>query len=206
MLPVSIATHADVAAVVGRELTTGEQALATRRIASSVDLLEGLLHRTLEAGTFAETYTPDPNGHVPSSSATGWSTLGPGYGVVHLKQRPVAAVTDVANSGGGDITPACARPTNDVLIVPTLDKVTVTYTAGDDPVSPQVVDAVVDAVARGFMVPREVAAGVGMSYSVEGTSVTYPDRSSASSKARYGPFTPDEISGLRAALGRIMVR
>lgn len=201
----AVATPADVAVIVGRDLTTAEQATATRRIAAAVNTLEGLLHRTLEVGTFAETYTPDPNGHVPASAQTGWSTLGPGYGVVHLRQRPVAAVTAVTLDGGGDLTASCARPTNDVLVVPTTAKVTVTYTAGDDPVAPEVADTVINAVARGFMVPAVVAAGVEMNYAVEGTSVTYGGRGGPTT-GRYGPFRPEEVSALRAALGLLVIR
>jgi hypothetical protein len=209
----AIATPADVAAVLGRELTPDEQTAVTRRIQAAVGVLEGVLHRTLELDTFAETYVPDPQGHVPSSAASGWSTLRPGSGVIHLHRRPVAAVTSAVTTSssldtdadpGSDITASC-RLVRDTLIVPTLKPVEVTYTAGDDPVAPQAAMVITNAVARDLMVPAPVAAGIDFNYNVEGTSVNY-GRTGALTDGRYGPFTPEEITGLRASLGRLVVR
>ncbi len=200
----TIATTDDIAVALGRELTPPEATQATRRIASAVEILEGLLNRTLELGAFVETRTPDPAGSLPSSQATGWSTIGYGYGVVHLAHRPVASLTSVRVVGGGDITPAAVRD-HDTLYVPTLAPVEVRYTAGEDPVPPQVRDAIINAVARYYFVPPAAAAGVNVSYSVEGTSINYTSYRT-SNDPRTGPFTGEEIRGLKASLRRYVLR
>ncbi len=199
----TIATTDDIATALGRDLTPAEATQATRRIASAVEILEGLLNRTLELGAFVETRTPDPAGSLPSAQATGWSTIGYGYGVVHLAHRPVAALTSV-KTGGADITAACVRD-HDTLYVPTLAPVEITYTAGDDPVAPQVRDAIINAVARYYFVPPAAAAGVNVSYSVAGTSINYTSYRT-SNDPRTGPFTGEEIRGLKASLRRHVLR
>lgn len=199
----TIATTDDIAVALGRDLTVAETTQATRRISSAVEILEGLLNRTLELGAFVETRTPDPAGSVPSQQATGWSTIGYGYGVVHLAHRPVAVLTSVT-AAGSDITAAAVRD-HDTLYVPTLAPVEVSYTAGDDPVAPQVRDAIINAVARYYFVPPAAAAGVNVSYSVEGTSINYTSYRT-SNDPRTGPFTGEEIRGLKASLRRHVLR
>lgn len=199
----TIATTDDIAVALGRDLTVAETTQATRRISSAVEILEGLLNRTLELGAFVETRTPDPAGSVPSQQATGWSTIGYGYGVVHLAHRPVAVLTSVTTAGS-DITAAAVRD-HDTLYVPTLAPVEVSYTAGDDPVAPQVRDAIINAVARYYFVPPAAAAGVNVSYSVEGTSINYTSYRT-SNDPRTGPFTGEEIRGLKASLRRHVLR
>lgn len=199
----TIATTDDIAIALGRDLTAAETTQATRRISSAVEILEGLLNRTLELGAFVETRTPDPAGSVPSQQATGWSTIGYGYGVVHLAHRPVAVLTSVTTAGS-DITAAAVRD-HDTLYVPTLAPVEVAYTAGDDPVAPQVRDAIINAVARYYFVPPAAAAGVNVSYSVEGTSINYTSYRT-SNDPRTGPFTGEEIRGLKASLRRHVLR
>jgi hypothetical protein len=216
----TIATTADIAAALGRDLTDAETAQAQRRIDSAVDILEGLLNRTLELGAFVETRTPEPAGSLPSQQATGWSTIGYTYGVVHLAHRPVQTLTSVVTTssgyldGGGyyldsggtgvDITTSCVRD-HDALYLPTLAPVELSYTAGDDPVAPQVRDAIINAVARYYFVPPAAAAGVNVSYSVEGTSINYTSYRTMNDP-RIGPFTGEEIRGLKASLRRFVLR
>lgn len=216
----TIATTDDVAAALGRALTDAETAQATRRIQSAIEILEGLLNRTLEMGAFVETRTPIPTGSLPAQQSTGYSTIGYAYGVVNLSHRPVASITSVVtdNSGytdptglyvgdmtpGADITASCFREA-DVLYLPTLSPVTVSYLAGDDPVAPQARDAIINAVARFYFVPPAAAAGVNVSYSVEGTSINY-ESYRTTNDPRWGPFTGEEIRGLKASLRRFVLR
>lgn len=216
----TIATPDDVVAVLGRDLTDAETASVTRRLQSAVEILEGLMQRTLEMDSFVETRTPIPTGSLPAQQSTGYSTLGYAYGTVALARRPVASITSVvtANDGyvdgtgvylgdmlpGADITASCIRD-HDTLYVPTLGPITIEYLAGDDPVAPQVREAVINAVARYYFVPPAAAAGVDVSYSVEGTSITYSSYRHVNDP-RFGPFTGDEIRGLRATIGRFILR
>lgn len=199
----TIATTDDIAAALGRDLTDAETVQAARRIASATEILEGLLNRTLELDSFVETRTPIPAGTMPASVATGWSTLGYAYGTVALQRRPVASVTEVV-ADGVDITAACVVD-HDVLYTPTLGPVTIQYLAGDDPVAPQVRDAIITAVARYYFVPPAAAAGVNVSYSVEGTSINYESYRTMNDP-RTGPFTGEEIRGLKAGLNLLVLR
>lgn len=200
----TIATTDDIAAALGRDLTDAETAQAQRRIDSAVDILEGLLNRTLELRAVVETRTPEPAGSLPSQQATGWSTIGYSYGVVHLAHRPVQTLTSVTVVGGPDITVAVLRD-HDTLYLPTLAPVELSYTAGDDPTAPQVRDAIINAVARYYFVPPAAAAGVNVSYSVEGTSINYTSYRTMNDP-RVGPFTGEEIRGLKASLRRLVLR
>jgi hypothetical protein len=216
----TIATPDDVVAVLGRDLTTAETASVTRRIQSAVEILEGLLNRTLELNSFVETRTPIPAGSLPSQQSTGYSTIGAAFGTVALQRRPVASITSVVTADpglagenglylgdllpGANITASCVVD-HDTLYTPTLGPITVTYLAGDDPVAPQVREAVINAVARYYFVPPAAAAGVDVSYSVEGTSITYSSYRHVNDP-RYGPFTGDEIRGLSASLRRFVLR
>lgn len=216
----TIATPDDVAAALGRDLTDAETAQATRRIQSAVEILEGILNRTLELDSFVETRTPIPTGYLPAQQDTGYSTIGYAYGVVQLARRPVASITSVVtdNSGyadstglylgdmapGADITASCFREA-DTLYTPTLGPIVVTYLAGDDPVAPQARDAIITAVARYYFVPPAAAAGVNVSYSVEGTSINYESYRTMNDP-KWGPFTGEEIRGLQASLRRFVLR
>jgi hypothetical protein len=199
----TIATTSDIAAALGRDLTDAETSQAQRRIDSAVDILEGLLNRTLELGAFVETRTPEPAGSLPSQQATGWSTIGYTFGVVHLAHRPVQTLTSVTCQGV-DITASVMRD-HDTVYLPTLAPVELSYTAGDDPTAPQVRDAIINAVARYYFVPPAAAAGVNVSYSVEGTSINYTSYRTMNDP-RVGPFTGEEIRGLKASLRRFVMR
>lgn len=205
-----VATPADVAAHVRRPLTAEEQDYAVTQINAYTHTLEEALNHVVELNQFVETYHPLPAPAYASTAQTGYSTLGIlGGARVHLRKLPVQSIVKVeAQPTDGpprDITLNVVPDGPQVLVVPTQDKVEVTYTAGDNPTNPLVTRYVAGAVARDILTPAAAATGAMTNYSVEGTSVTYQGQAYLDQDA-IAPFSGAEMRALRAALTRLVIR
>jgi hypothetical protein len=205
-----VATPDDVAAHVRRPLTTNEQAYATTQIAAYTNILESTLKRVVSLNQFVETYHPLAAPTYAAAASSGYSTLHSLLGGrVHLAKLPVQEIISVEEQprvgAPRDITANIALDGPQTFVVPTLEPVEVTYTAGDNPTHPLVSRFVAGAVARDILTPATAATGAMTNYSVEGTSVSYQGQNYLDQDA-VAPFTGAEMRALRAALTRLVIR
>lgn len=163
-----LASKADVEAALLRTLTTDEESgLALALAKASAQFRREAKQVFTPSSSSVRLKVNAITKHDHWMRQYGWTPRA-GYGVVHLRQRPVNEVTAVVDDYGSAVRYTLYDQWLEVEGLSSSDFVRVNYTHGDAEVPDEVRYTVAAAVARGLTIPEQVRAGVTQTSSTTG--------------------------------------